>query len=92
LKGVADFINLDLVPGGTRNNLEYAGKRVQWDRAILDSMKYILADAQTSGGLLVAIPPQSTEQIITDLQQAGITSAAAIGQFQKGGSGKIQVL
>ena len=92
MTAVADFINLGMVSGGTRNNLEHAAARVQWDGSITDSMKYILADAQTSGGLLAAIPPQSAEQIITELHQAGLTTAAAIGQFQKSGSGKIQVV
>jgi cysteine desulfurase len=91
LDTVTDFINLGMVPGGTRNNLEYVQARVQWDDSIPDSMKYILADAQTSGGLLAAIPAQAAEQIIVELHQVGITAAAAIGQFQKSGSGKIKV-
>ena len=53
LPGVLDLAMLDIVPGGTRRNHAYLRPTVQWGRLSLPE-QLVLADAQTSGGLLIA--------------------------------------
>ena len=53
LPGVLDLAMLDIVPGGTRRNHSYLRPTVQWGRLSLPE-QLVLADAQTSGGLLIA--------------------------------------
>jgi len=56
LDGVLDLARQDLFPGGSRRNYEAYRDLVDWGG--LDEMqRMLLCDAQTSGGLLVAIPP-----------------------------------
>ena len=42
-------------PGGTHRNLDSLEADVAWDDSITDVQKILLADAQTSGGLLIAV-------------------------------------
>jgi selenide, water dikinase len=58
LEGVRDLAERDLFPGGSRRNYEAFRDQVDWgDIPELDRL--MLCDAQTSGGLLVAIPPEN---------------------------------
>ena len=60
LEGVHDLAKRDLFPSGSRRNYEAYKDQVEW--AGLDEMiQMMLCDAQTSGGLLVAIPPENAE-------------------------------
>ena len=86
------FLNLDMVPGGTKNNLEFLADWIDWESSISRNEKYILCDAQTSGGLLVSIPEKEAGQAVKALHRNGIKSAACIGKFLGRGSGKIQVV
>jgi len=56
LDGVRDLAADDLFPGGTRRNLEAVRAEVDWG-GLPEVDQLLLCDAQTSGGLLVAIPP-----------------------------------
>jgi selenide,water dikinase len=61
LAGVRELAAAGLFPSGTRRNLEAAAGQVEWGG--LDEMtRLLMCDAQTSGGLLVAIPPAHREQ------------------------------
>jgi cysteine desulfurase len=92
IPGVEDFVNLGMVPGGTKNNLDYVSDWVEWGSSISDSLKYILVDAQTSGGLLTAIPAKEATQIIKEMHHSGLAAARQIGEFQKSGTGIIKVI
>jgi selenide,water dikinase len=53
LDGVLDLAMSDVVPGGTKRNHAYVAPHVQWGR-LTRPEQLVLADAQTSGGLLIA--------------------------------------
>lgn len=55
LPGVLELAQLDLFPGGSRSNLKGAEADMLWDGKFEQYEKLILADAQTSGGLLISI-------------------------------------
>ncbi len=56
LEGVRELAEQDLFPGGTRRNHAAYRDRVDWG-GIPEAEQLLLCDAQTSGGLLVAIHP-----------------------------------
>ena len=79
-----------IIPGGTFNNLDY----VKGDVNFGDygrTQQLLLADAQTSGGLLVALPPNEADKYLEGLHLAGIEIACVVGRFIDGGVGKIYI-
>lgn len=56
-EGVLNLAKEGLIPEGAYRNREYVGENVYFGAGISDDEKMILFDPQTSGGLLVAIPP-----------------------------------
>lgn len=56
MKGVGNLAERDLFPDGSRRNHAAYKERVEWG-GLSETEQLMLCDAQTSGGLLVAIPP-----------------------------------
>jgi selenide,water dikinase len=69
--------------GGSKRNLEAMSDRVSTDD-LDEARARILFDAQTSGGLLIASTPDSTERLMTELHDRGVDSAAVIGRLKEG--------
>jgi len=79
------------VPGGTTRNLADLAEDVVWAAEISDPVRTLLADSQTSGGLLLAVPPDQVDALKADLRGQS-TAAAVIGKLTKGRVGHISVL
>lgn len=88
----ANFAAAGIIPGGSVNNIDYFSKHVIWNKDISEITKAILCDAQTSGGLLFTVPQNEKENVLNDLQNAGIISASFIGNCMKKVNGKINVI
>lgn len=86
-----EFATGNIVPGGTLNNMDYVANSVDWSDGIPRSAKIILCDAQTSGGLLIAIPSEYTDKLLRELYNKGVSDAAYIGSFTEKGAGRIAV-
>ena len=56
LEGLGELVGADLFPSGSRRNLQALESRVHWG-GLPEPERLLLCDAQTSGGLLVAVPP-----------------------------------
>ncbi len=67
------------VPGGTKRNLRAVASGVQWDAAIPDPLRAVIADAQTSGGLLIATPEGPA--LLRALERAGVTETRQVGEI-----------
>jgi selenide,water dikinase len=79
-----------IVPGGTKRNLE-AAAGVEWADDIPPSDRLLLADAQTSGGLLLAVPAENEAALVEALRAAGTPAAAVIGRLTDGPPGSVRV-
>ncbi len=90
LPGAEDMAVAGIIPGGTLNNLEYAGKFTAWDERISYIKKVLLCDAQTSGGLLVAMPESHADAFVQELNKSGI-NGEIIGKMVSEGTGLIIV-
>ena len=87
LPGVLDHAMRDVVPGGTKRNHAYLGPNVDWGE-LSTPEQLVLADAQTSGGLLIAtIDPERTAR---ELASRGV-AWADIGLAIEDGPGTIAV-
>jgi selenide,water dikinase len=77
---IAALIELDCVPGGTRQNLETANAQTAWGCAGM-GQKVLLTDAQTSGGLLLAVSPRRLTQVLRLLKGRHAPCHAVIGKI-----------
>jgi len=90
LPGVWDLARRDAVPGGSRSNQRYLMEHVTWGEGIKPDEQVVLCDAQTSGGLLMAVPPGRRSRLLAALQKRGVW-AAEIGKLTRGNAGRIRV-
>jgi selenide,water dikinase len=82
LPGVSELAAADLFPGGTRRNLQALEGGVDWN-SLTESERLLLCDAQTSGGLLVAIRPERAPRFEA-LMAGAAYPAAHIGEVTDG--------
>jgi selenide,water dikinase len=54
--------------------------------------RLILADAQTSGGLLIAVPPEAEASLLRELGERGTPVRAVVGELLSGESGRLEVV
>ena len=80
-----------MVPGGSRRNLEYVEQSTRFDAALSPTDRLVLADAQTSGGLLIAVAPEREADLIAELEARGTFARAAIGEVVEGEPGALDV-
>ena len=78
LPGTIDLANDGIMPGGSKRNLEYSEKFVEFSNALSDLQKLLACDAQTSGGLLVSLPDDEADEFIKALDS---NSASKIGNI-----------
>jgi selenide,water dikinase len=78
------------VPGGTQRNLDAAVK-VEWAEDVGSVDRILCADAQTSGGLLLAVPPENQAALLEALREEGTPTAAVIGRVVAGEGGRVTV-
>lgn len=81
----------DVIPGGTRANMEYVAPYVRWGDAVSEIDRVLLCDAQTSGGLILAVPQNEEDALLADLVQRGLTDTQIIGEMTEAGKGMITV-
>jgi selenide,water dikinase len=87
IQGVHELAQLDLFPAGSRRNREAFAQSVDWG-GVGELNELLLSDAQTSGGLLVTLPPERAEQFERALAGEPYR-AACIGRVS---TGRVRVL
>ena len=69
------LIKADIAPGGTLGNLKIYNQYVAWAGDVPEYERVLMNDAQTSGGLLIFVPQERKDKLITALQKEGILAA-----------------
>jgi selenide, water dikinase len=72
LEGALDCIRAGNIPGGLKNNRDFAECVVDYEQGIPEEFKTILFDPQTAGGLLIAVAANHSLDLIRDLNAAGV--------------------
>ena len=88
--GVKELARL-CIPAGTRSNLRYVNDKIAWAETITEDEKLMLADAQTSGGLLIAVSPDKLDVLLTGMAARDVATRAVIGEVVAGEAGRIIV-
>ena len=91
LPRVRELVERGAVAGGSKRNLASVAHAVTFDASVTEVDRIILADAQTSGGLLVALPESSRDAVLAALRREGTLAAAVIGRVVAGEPGAIVV-
>ena len=83
LPGVTALVAEGVFPGGTQRNLNFINPFVAWSPDLKYEDKIILSDAQTSGGLLMSVSPEKTQDLLNSLSSHGVKGAVIIGEIVK---------
>lgn len=90
LTGALELAQQNMIPGGSFRNRDYLARYVEVSARIPEAQAMLLFDAQTSGGLLIALAATMAAELLTALQARGIKSAAIIGEVT-GAPAKVRV-
>jgi selenide,water dikinase len=82
-----------ICPGGTRRNLQSLEGTVEWAPGMGEDVRLVLSDAQTSGGLLMAVGKAKSAEMLRRLGGTkGVLVAARIGEVTAGPAGTMRVI
>jgi selenide,water dikinase len=92
LPGAIELAQDGHVPGGTRRNVADREGDVTFERPLPEAVRTLLFDAQTSGGLLIAVPPGQAQRLVHALGRLRAPASAIIGEVRDGAAGAIAVV
>jgi selenide,water dikinase len=84
LEGVAELARVPYRTGAAVRNWDSYGREVVLAQGVEDWQRDVMADPQTSGGLLVSVAPDGVEAVLAQLHAAGFATAAVIGAMEEG--------
>ncbi|KAB7887799.1 selenide, water dikinase SelD [Poseidonibacter ostreae] len=70
----------NVIPGGTKKNMKYMEEKVTYMSNLSHYCKALLCDAQTSGGLLIAMDPADAKEYVKEIQDLSFGYASIIGE------------
>jgi selenide,water dikinase len=91
LRGALECVRAGLIPGGLKNNREFAENCVKYSGKISEELKTLLYDPQTAGGLLLSVPGETAKGLVAAMEVAGVP-AAKIGEVLPRGEKPIEVI
>jgi selenide,water dikinase len=90
IDGVRALIADGMVAGGTLRNHAFVSDSVDWGSLPMPE-QHLLADAQTSGGLLLACAPEAVDDLVAALEQRDALAAAVVGTVTDDPAGRITI-
>jgi selenide,water dikinase len=91
LAGAMDCVRAGFIPGGLKNNREFAECLVGYEANVPEEIRTILFDPQTAGGLLLSVARADAAALLTALTDAGVP-AVEIGEVLPQGKPLIEVV
>jgi selenide,water dikinase len=84
LEGVAELARIPYRTGAAVRNWDSYGAEVELAPGLEEWQRDVMADPQTSGGLLVSVAPEGVAAVLAELRKAGFGTAAVIGEMVAG--------
>ena len=81
MDGVFGLIESGIAPGGSHRNLSSAEGYTTWSDGLYEHAPILLADAQTSGGLLISVASEKAAELVSELEISGVQPRAVIGNI-----------
>jgi selenide,water dikinase len=91
LEGAMDCVRAGFIPGGLKNNREFAECLVGYEANVPEEIRTILFDPQTAGGLLLSVARSDADSLVTALNNVGVP-AVEIGEVLPQGKPLIRVV
>ncbi len=91
LDAAGEYVSAGIAPGGTRANVKFLADWVEFAPGVSPEQQLLLCDAQTSGGLLAAVPEVIVDDVTRALTEAGTLVSAVVGKITGPGAGRIRV-
>jgi selenide, water dikinase len=91
LEGAMDCVRAGFIPGGLKNNREFAECLVGYEPNVPEEIRTILFDPQTAGGLLLSVARSDADSLVTALNNAGVP-AMEVGEVLPQGKPLIRVV
>ncbi|MDA3824139.1 MAG: selenide, water dikinase SelD [Bacteroidales bacterium] len=91
IKEVSALATAGVIPGGSFHNLDYVKKDIDFG-SYGRTQQLMMCDAQTSGGLLIALPKEQSDKCLSELFEKGLTDSSIIGEFTATGKGQIIII
>jgi selenide, water dikinase len=91
LEAAREYAAMGLVPAGTFANRNFCENMLQLSPGLEAVALDLLADAQTNGGLLIAVAKEQAENLLACLHERGVTAAALIGEVTASGPGRLRL-
>jgi selenide, water dikinase len=79
LPGAVECVRAGFIPGGLKNNREFAECAVEFDPAVPEDVRTLLFDPQTAGGLFISVAADATPQLLSALRANNVL-AALVGE------------
>jgi len=92
LPGVLECVAQGIIPGSVERNRESSAEAVALGRGVSPAMLDVCMDAQTSGGLLIAVAERKAAALLKRLHENGVAEAALIGRVRGKGRGRIRLI
>lgn len=87
-----EYVKAGIAPGGTHANWRFLNDWVAYAPDVAKEEQLLLCDAQTSGGLLAAVPAEVANDVAAALSATGTLASAVVGRIVGEGDGKIRVV
>ena len=84
LPGATATLAAGIAPGATNRNLDHYAARTRWAPDLAETDLKLVADPQTSGGLLLAVPPERLAELQAALAEEGALCGAVVGRLGPG--------
>ncbi len=85
------YVREEIAPGGTHANWRFLNDCVDYAAEIDKASQLVLCDAQTSGGLLIAVAPGDADKLVAELRARSTPCAAIIGVLEAGPAGRLRI-
>ncbi len=79
-EGCERYVRMGLIPGVSKLSKKYLKDVIRIDSRVREELVDVFFDAQTSGGLLIALPKGKEEVLCTKLRERGVLMACVIGE------------
>jgi selenide,water dikinase len=93
IDGTLDLAAEGVIPGGSKRNLDRALETADIGGGVGEPLQILLADAQTSGGLLLCLPEANAVEAVRRLHGADCPRAAIVGHLaRRAGGARVRVV